>query len=208
MKINKKNFKRLFIIATLIMAIFTAYEIMKTYAVFYTEISGTASENLARWNILVNNTDITNGTTQQFVMENLNIETKDTVEEGKIAPSQSGSFEIIIDPTDTQVSVRYDISIDKSALTNSKMNLITVEETALSNTITKTGENTYTGVMLLKDIKDSYENKIKITFNWENDETNNKQDTELGTKINSKIQIPIIVKVTQYLGEEINPYTE
>lgn len=204
MKINKKILKKFFIIATLLMIIFTSYQIMKTYAVFYTEISGNVSRNLAKWNISVNNTEITNGTTQEFIVENLKIEEKDTVEEGKIAPSLNGSFEIVIDPKDTQVSVRYDISIDETAITNSKMSLVSVEKVNEATEIIKTGENIYTGTIPLSSIKDDYKSTIKITFSWINDDNNNEEDTKLGTTLNSKIQIPITVKVTQYLGEQIN----
>ena len=38
---------------------------------------------------------------------------------------------------------------------------------------------------------------------WYEDESTNERDTEMGSVENNAINIPISVKVTQYLGEEI-----
>ena len=43
---------------------------------------------------------------------------------------------------------------------------------------------------------------------WIDDENNNEEDTKLGSTYDSKLSIPVKVHVSQYLGEEINPWTQ
>lgn len=204
---NRERIKLLLLLSTLIAIVILIYNIANMYAVFYSEALGTSKSNLAKWNIIINGTNITSGIAEEFVMNAFNIEQNANVKEGKIAPGVMGNFEISIKPVDTEVSVRYDISIDTSYLKDNKITLISVLETKENNSITKTGENTYTGILSLSNIDNNYTNDIKITFYWENDESNNLQDTNIGTKLNSKLQIPILVNAVQYLGEEITEYT-
>ena len=70
----------------------------------------------------------------------------------------------------------------------------------------RTDESTYTGVITLNDIKEKKVNNIRVKITWLNDEENNKADTTMGTIENYKINIPIEVDVTQYLGETIEEY--
>ena len=46
---------------------------------------------------------------------------------GKIAPGFSGSFKIQIDPQNTDVSVKYDISLDKENLANKNIVIKSIE---------------------------------------------------------------------------------
>ena len=203
---NSRKVKLVLAFVTIIIFVFTAYKIITTYAVFYSEMYGTTSKDLAKWNIVINEAEITDGITETFIIDNFNTEANAYVKSGKLAPGTTGSFMIIIDPTDTQVSIRYDILIDTVYLTNEKIKLTSVTETKVSNTIIKTDENTYTGIIQLLDIDGEYTNEIEVSFIWENDEGNNAQDTITGTVVNPKIGIPVIVNVTQYLGETITPY--
>ena len=205
---RKKITKIVLPLLTIIAFAISIYYIVTVYAVFYSEATGTVESDLAKWNIFINGTNISSGVTEEFTMSVFNVENNANIETGKIAPGLRGNFIISINPVDTEVSVRYDISIDTSYLEDKKITLVSVEETGTSNTITKTGENTYTGVMLRKNIKNNYKNDIKITFYWKNDEANNEQDTSIGTTFNSKLQVPVVVNVIQYLGEEISEYTD
>ena len=66
---------------------------------------------VAKWQILVNENDITNGTTSSIeitpeIDENANIA------DGTIAPSSKGHFDIVINPENVGVSFDYDITLD------------------------------------------------------------------------------------------------
>ena len=60
----------------------------------------------------------------------------------------------------------------------------------------------------LEKIKEGNTNEITVEVEWKENEDNNEQDLALGSIWNAEYQIPITVYVSQYLGEEINTYTE
>ena len=89
---------------------------------------------------------------------------------------------------------------------NDRIKIVSVQETTGNTSLIMTDEDTYTGVMKLEEIKAGKTNNIKVIITWENDESNNKMDTAVGTVNNYKISIPIEFIATQYLGEEIKEY--
>ncbi|MDO5555533.1 MAG: hypothetical protein Q4G09_02445 [Clostridia bacterium] len=197
---KKNNVKIFLLLLTIIMIAFTIYKIATSYALFYSQLYGTATLNLGRWNVSVNATDISNGITQEFIIDDLNIIQNTATRAGKFAPGMTGSFEIVIDTENTDVSVRYDLTIDTVNLQNTQITIESVEETEVDNTLIQTSPNTYTGIIRLGE---NSSNTINIIFEWTNDEENNQQDTELGTSNNLNIQIPITLTATQYLNETI-----
>ena len=198
---SKKRIILVMAFITIIVLIFTAYKIVTTYAVFYSEVSGTTNKDLAKWKVNVNGETI-----QNFTIGSLNVEQSNNVKAGKLAPGTKGNFIIDIDPNNTQVSVRYDISINLSNITNDMIYLDSVSEIGSGNAIIQTEENTYTGIIPLSNIDGTYTEEVKLAFVWENDENNNEEDSVIGKVANLKIEIPITIKIRQYLGEEINPY--
>lgn len=200
--------KKIFIILTLFMACVTCYQIANTYALLESELSGTIKTEIGKWNIYINGDDVTNGTTQSFVMNKFNIGGSEYTAEGKIAPGMKGSFEISICPKDTQVSIKYDIAIDDTNLGEEQIKLVSIIEKNNKNELIRTGKNTYTAVILLEDITEDYSDDIEVFFTWDNNENNNEKDTAIGTIYNSKISIPITIHASQYLGETIEEYIE
>lgn len=197
------NIKKIFILLTIIMLCFTIYKIVSTYALFETQLQKNVKTDVGKWNIKVNAEDITNTTTHSFTMNTFKISQSPYTKENKIAPGMDGTFEIDIEPQDTQVSIRYDIAIDSTELTNQSIKLNSVMEKNNNNEIIKTAENTYTGVIPLEKINKDYLDAIEISFSWENVEENNEEDTKIGTVYASNLSIPITVTFSQYLGETI-----
>lgn len=202
---NKIVFIRILAVIALVITIF---EIKNTYAIFYSELQGTSQSNIGKWNIEINNTNISSGVNSSFIINNLSIDSNVNVKNDRLAPGTQGYFDIVINPKNTNVSVRYDITIDKSNLTNSSITFNSIDE-VLDNDISlvKTGPNTYTGVIPLNKINNTYSNDIKVTFSWINNEENNEQDTLIGFIKNNKLNVPINVSIEQYLGETIVEYT-
>ena len=93
-----------------IMIFVTIYEITNTYGLFESNINMNADSKLATWNILINDTNI--GKSETFTIDNFISEEDSTVASGKIAPGTSGYFNININPSTTQVSIRYDLTFD------------------------------------------------------------------------------------------------
>ena len=187
-----------------IMIFVTIYEITNTYGLFESNINMNADSKLATWNILINDTNI--GKSETFTIDNFISEEDSTVASGKIAPGTSGYFNININPSTTQVSIRYDLTFDFSKLDN-LFTITKVEEKNGYNLI-KTGPNTYSNVITLNEIKENKTNNIRVHIKWDNNEENNDKDTEIGLTENNTLNIPVSITVLQYSGEKIEPYVE
>lgn len=200
--LNNINMKKFYICLALILVFLTIVIILKTYALFESETGLDVQSNVGKWIILVNNTDITGGSNAKFSVDEIIWNPNDDVKSGRIAPGVSGYFDIVIDPTDTDVSVRYDIDFDFSEFENTNIVVSSIEEVN-NRTIVKTGPNKYTGVIPLSDIKNGVTNTIRVNIKWDNNEDNNEYDSEIGTVSGNVKSIPVFVNVSQYLGENI-----
>lgn len=90
-----------------------------TYSRYIADTTGNVDMLFAKWQILINNSDITSNSnsTMTFVPT---IEPNENVASNKIAPSSKGYFDIDIDPTNVDVSFKYDItlSIENNSITD------------------------------------------------------------------------------------------
>lgn len=200
------SIKKFLILLAIIMVCFTIYKIVSTYALFESSVTKSVMSEFGKWKIKINSADITNSTTKNFTMNTFNISKSQYTKDNKIAPGMSGNFEIEIEPQNTQVSIRYDITIDSEQLTNKSIKLDSVAQKNNNSKIIKTAENTYTGVIPLEKINEEYMEVIEISFSWDNIEENNEEDSKIGTLYNSNLEIPISVHLSQYLGENIEEF--
>lgn len=206
--LSKKNARKGLILVCLCIILLLIYGAARIYALFHSELEAKVQLENGTWNILVNETDITNGTDVTFVIDNVEAEENEHVKTGNLAPGLSGTFKISVNPKDTNVSMRYDISLDEDKLTNGNIQIKSVEETLEGNELVRVDKNTYSGIITLDKIKAGSTNEITVEIEWLDVEDNNEPDIELGTTWNVECQIPITVHVCQYLGEELDPYTE
>ena len=204
---NKNIRKILFLLMTSVF-ILLIYKIIDIYAVFHSEIESNVALENGKWNITINGSDITTGTVTEFVINQITTTENDHVKPGNLAPGLSGSFEIEVNPEDTNVSVRYDITLNQQELGDSNLKIRSIEEIEQNYKLIQTDENTYTGVILLEEINQGINHRIRMEVEWADEEISNEADTTLGTDVTNKLQIPITVHAIQYLGEEITPITE
>lgn len=206
---KEKNLKKFLILAIMCIVIILIYEIIHIYAIFYSETEGNVKLKNGIWNIDVNGTEISKGTSTSFVIDKINLDENANIKEGKLAPGLSGDFTISINPRDTNVSVKYELSLDQQELEdNDFFKIKSVKEVETGAELIKTGENTYTGIIPLEKIQNGTQHQIKIEIEWNDDGTHDYIDTELGKIPDNKLQIPVVIKVSQYLGENIIPYKE
>lgn len=206
--------RKIWILLALIMILITAYQINTTYAKYFTEAQGRVEETIGTWIVKINGTNIaTEADIQTFTINDLNYNSNDYVLDGKIAPGLLGYFDVVIDPTGASVAVRYDVTInfDKLNISDSIKfaKLVRVVNGVEEETgIIKTGENTYTGTISLADVEAGTTNTIRVYLGWEDDGTgvNDAEDSILGTTKDVQVAIPVEVKASQYLGEEITEY--
>ena len=205
MKINKKVLKKCLIIITMLAFSFTLYKVSTTYALLQSETKSQIKQEIGKWNIKINESDITNGLSQEVVIDNFSMDENANVKSGKIAPGVSGSLELVLDPVDTDVAVRFDVSIDE--VEEQQIELVSIEKIDGPGTIVKTAVNTYSGIMNLSEITNqTAKTTIKIVVRWENNEANNESDTKIGTSTGYKLKVPIKINVSQYLGETLEEY--
>ncbi len=207
--------KKLLTILLLIMLIISLLQIANMYALYKQENQGDYSNLLGVWSIKVNGADISSGDqnlTFNMTEDNLIYLDSARVKSQKMAPGTQAYFEIIIDPTNTDVSVIYQLDMQFEQLTT-KMKLVKVEnwfqksgnEEKIENTdiSTNLASNTYKAVIPISKINDKYLNHVKLYFEWINDENNNAVDSEIGQTENAKISVPLKINLKQYTGEVI-----
>lgn len=197
------NKKRITVIGATLIAVILFIELFYTYSLFETNKQIPVSSDLAKWHVKVNNTMVTGTATSvnTFNMGSINWNSGGHVRSGKAAPGSIGSIEIEIDPTDTQVSFAYEITINTSSLENNEFKITSVSETNGKEFI-QTGENTYVGIARLADNTNGQKYNIEINVTWNNNENNNTSDYELGKKAEIEVNLPISINITQYTGEE------
>lgn len=194
--------RKLLIILTIILMFVTVYVIKDTYALFESNKIVNTNTNIAKWNVMINGKNINNE--QSFIIDSINILEKGNVKNGKMAPGAEGYFDIVIEPNDTDTSIIYNVTFDFTKV-NGSFKINKIEEITSGNLI-MTGESTYSKVITLDEIKRGVTNTIRVYIKWDNIEENNEEDSQIGLTKNNFINIPVIVEVTQYLGEEILEY--
>ena len=206
--LGKKNSKKAIILLCLFIVLLIIYGVVRIYALFHSELVANVQLQNGTWNIFVNETDITKGKDIKFEINNVTVQENEHVKPGNIAPGLTGIFKININPKDTNVSVRYDIKLDKEKLTNPNIQIKSIKETLNGNELIKTDSDTYTGIISLQKIEQGTINEITVEVEWIDNEQNNEEDLKLGTTFEAQYQIPITVHVSQYLGEQLNNYID
>ena len=203
--------KKLLTILVLIMLIISFFQITSMYALYKEKIEGEYNTLLGAWEIKVNDKDITSsGQVETFTINQLGYISSEYIQAGKIAPNGQAYFDIVIDPTNTDVSVIYQINMESIDIENVQIDLIEVEnyikkdgEEDIINTEVNLEGNLYTAVMPVDKISQGYKNHIRLIFRWTNLELNNEKDTATAILENAKISIPLEINLKQYTGEGV-----
>ncbi len=82
-----------------------------TYSRYVADTTGNIEALFAKWQILVNTTDITNNSSSTITFEPI-IEENDFIASNVIAPSSKGYFDIDVDPRNVEVSFNYSINLE------------------------------------------------------------------------------------------------
>lgn len=187
--------KKALIITSSLFLILTVFQITKSFGVFETRFTEDSNINIAKWHIYVNDYNL-NNTNNTFYVDNITYTNNEGVSEGRFAPGVTGSFLLEIDPTDTEVSFEYSLSIDLSGLEYDQIRIDSIE--GIDGTNLTVNEGVYSKVFPLSDIYDGKTDTIKVTFSWINDDENNDSDSELGSS-SGNIEIPINIRFNQYI---------
>ncbi len=188
--------KKALISASLVLLILTIAQITKSFGVFETVFTDDSDVNIAKWHIYVNDYDL-NSSNNTFYVDNITYTNNEGVSTGRFAPGVTGTFLLEIDPTDTEVSFQYELTIDLSGLDYSQIRIDSIE--GINNTNLTVFNNVYSRVFTLNEIYDGKKDTIKVTFSWENDDDNNESDSLLGSS-DGYIEIPVNISFSQYVA--------
>ena len=164
-----------------------------TYSRYVASTTGDLEVVFAKWQILVNETDITNNNSSQISLIPI-IEENENIKSNTIAPSSKGYFDIIIDPSNVDVSFNYNITLDYE--NEDLPDLVITKYAILDNSysegdqiekISLTG-NSIEGTLNYDNSIDNFEFEpftIRVYFEWyegENENMNDSADTEIGIR--------------------------
>lgn len=190
----KTRFKVLLLFVSLS---FTLCLMSNTYSRYVAGATGELEVLFAKWQILVNETDITNNSSSTIALIPV-IEENEFVAENKIAPSSKGYFDIDINPSNVELSFNYSISIgvenenipdlmitkyaiiDKDYIEGDTLQLNTIENNLIEGTLNfdKNIENFSFDQFI-----------IRIYFEWYeggNELMNDEADTQIGSSITNE----------------------
>lgn len=173
--------------------------IAKTYALFESNLDGTVNNLIGKWNIKLNDILVSSSEEKIITIDKFIYDNNDMVRDGYIAPGSSGYFDLILDTTGTEVAIKYNIAVDLDKIENEN---ITLDVKAMNGVAVASADSgVYSGVLSLDDINNNAQIILRLMINWNNDIDYDSTDTELGIKLDSKLEVPIKINVEQYLGE-------
>lgn len=193
-----KDMKKTTLIIILI-SIFALYFLSSpTYTAYESEVNNEVGVAVADWKIEIDNQDIATST-ESISLSNIVWESEHT-NNNTVAPGSKGVVTINIDPTTTEVAIKYSISYVDHLLNPDC--LLTVTSIYLENEeLEKINDNTYAGVITLDQIKNKSVKVLKIHVEWINDEANNESDTQVGLNESQANYLNLEFTAEQYLGQ-------
>ncbi len=204
MKNKKKIFTIIFMV--LIIGCFLYLGARSTYTSFESEIEGNAATSLAGINLTINGVDVVSnndGTLDnRIILDNTTWVSTHTREE-KISPGSSGTIDLELDPSGSEVAILYEFRFVDKKIDDDK--LLTFGNITSTDTLIRTGVDTYTGVITLNDINQSRTVTLSADFYFDY-----LTDIEGITEDNQSLDdlFEIHFHAIQYRGEEIEEYEE
>ena len=191
---NKKITIPLCIICFLLCLFF----IEDTYAKYITSTNESASMNIARWRILVNNKDIRENSTTNAVITPI-FNGNDNINSGIIAPNSEGYFDLIIDATEADVSFKYKIEISVNQNSPVKDLITTKYIIDNGNEIPLERDNaTIENTVLHKDNTNPINIRVYIKWDDSNEATmDNDADTEATKQVDNPAKMDVKLSFTQ-----------
>jgi len=187
-KSNKRFIRFAFFYAVLIIVLL----IMSTNAKYISNTPITTKADVAEWKVSINDID---ATSQEVYTGEITLVTNSslnqTTTDNKLAPGKTGYFDIILDPTGTEVSIEYTISFDLSNLPEDlKVKDYTIIEDSTSGVVS---ENSISGEILLNANKQplsaSDKKTLRVNWEWEDKEINQIPDKNEEYKIEASILV-------------------
>ncbi len=174
-----------------------------TYAKYITSADSSANISIARWNIQVNNQDITNSNTLTNVITPI-FPGNNNIASGVIAPTAEGYFDITIDASNTDVSLSYEITTTDnpdSIVTDLVLSGYSIDNGERQEIVEDENGNFKITGNILYDSQDK-DISLRVYLKWNDDENdgatmNNQDDTTTTQEEESVAKVNVNLKFTQ-----------
>lgn len=201
---NKKD-KKIGGIILAILIILLIIIIGFTYSRYLSRGTANANVQIAKWQIKLNGQDMSTVPVTKDV--ELNFVDNEYVKDDRIAPGRKVTFDVVLDPTGSEVAIDYILNFDVSSITgmtnaNSKISVTSVKykignDGAITNATINNDE-----VIISESLVDVEANKVvtaTLTLEWDNDSDNlSSDDTENGATA-GVITLPVTVTAEQHI---------
>ena len=182
-----------------------------TYSRYVADTTGNLEILFAKWQILINDYDITNQTTSTITLSPV-IEENENVASNTLAPSSKGYFDIDVDPTNVGVSFEYLITLN--VLNENIPDLMITKYSILDNDYTEgdtleiltISDNVIQGTLNYDNTTENFSFQpftIRIYFEWyegEDEQMDDEDDTEIANDAitnNTTLQIEAKIEFKQ-----------
>ena len=174
-----------------------------TVAKYITSKSSNADINIARWQVLVNNTDVTSAASLNNVIIPV-FPGNNNIANGVIAPTAEGYFDILIDASNTDVSLSYEITTspnDSSIVTDLVMSGYAIDGGTRQDIIPDENDEFKVTGNILYNSQDK-DVSLRIYLKWNDDENDgatmtNSIDTSTTQAQESVAKVNVNLKFTQ-----------
>lgn len=202
MKNRKKSIIQIVVVMVLVFGSLYYLYSKGTYTAYETLTNGKITPNMAKWNISVDGFKVTSSDVQTIGLSNITWNSSNAVN-GKALPGSTGTVKITIDPLDTDVAIKYTFGIvDKNVDDTKFLKVTNINDNG--NNLIRVGENVYTGIFSLDDIKKQAKKELTFDVEWPLGEDIDPTSEEVNSSINFLV---INFSVEQYKGEAIVPYS-
>ena len=196
----KNRIKKIIIVCTLLICfIFLITRI--TYSSYESNTAGNVTGNIAGWNIKINDVIVSNEVDKEVDIDDVVWNSTHT-RSGKLAPGSTGTFNIKLDFTGTDVAVRFDLEIiDKSVDPDKVLTLLDIDTADV--TLVRTDVSTYSAIVDVDDIDTTIVN-LALDLSWVNDDNVNNPIDDDGDNDDF---LEVNFKAVQYQGGALTAYT-
>ena len=171
-------------------------------AKYATNVNGSSTAYVAKWIIKVNDIDLTHEEKTMSNLVTLVPDNRDNVAAGKLAPGYGGYFDVVIDPTGTEVSFKYTLTIDTSKLpTDIVLTGYNLGTDGTKNDAEEITANTITREIRLPEnsaFTNEHIETVRVYWMWNDIRTNDAVHTSAATSGN-EFSVGVNINVTQII---------
>lgn len=189
---KEKNKKKVILLVILVGLLYLFFRV--SYSSYESEADGVVNANPSKWHIEINGNDVSNSPTQIITVDDVNWNATHT-RSGKIGPGSTGTVELELDCTGTEVSVDYEFYFKDSTVDSDL--ILTVTNVTSTTSITRVDSNHYRGRLNLNEINNNVKPVITVYLSWINDDSINDLDRDIDDDSNFLL---IDFNATQYKG--------